>query len=300
MRKGYDTIYLFLSYDKLPVDYCLTEYLEDVKTYHNKNGEFIYSMATIDNLRVILNRSGLRIQNSFCNLSSKELNKSYLGKELRVTIKELNDLLGVDLFKAKVTRLDFYFDIITKYYPNTYLNFFGDKNWYKTLHQENGKYYLIKKRRLVIYNKSKQLKIEDLFILRYEIRFLNRISEQFKITELIVENLCCNEFIKQIEKIALEEYHSIEKIHNVIFKLNKKMNLKQIDTVIYKAGIKSLGLNKIIESLNACSLIGLCNATQKHRYKKKIHSINKLETNENEENLVDEIETKLIELVSQD
>lgn len=298
MRKGYDTIKMILAPEFLPEDYLLSEYLEETDNYKDDNGELIYSKSKIGNLMIYHDKKGLKIQNSLFNFCPTEHYAPYLGTDLGQTIDQLNFLLGVDLYYAKVTRFDFCFDISTKYNPNVYFKFLGEKRRYKNSQFEDGKYYKTSQRELLFYNKSKKLKITTENILRYEIRFTKRIRQQFKLRELTINNLCDFDFIKEIEIIALNEYLSIKKHPNIIFSLSEKLCSKKIDTIIYQAGIKSIGVERIIEAINISHLAGLCNTTQKHRYKKKLHQVNNLSLDKTKANLINEIDNKLIELIN--
>lgn len=300
MRKGYDTIALFIPKEFLPINYQLSEYMNNTTNYNDDSGQLIYAKSKIGNLTLFQSEKGLSVRNSLFNFSPSEHDCPYLGDDLRQTIEELNDVLGVNLYKAKITRFDFCFDIVTRYSPNVYFKFFGEKIRYKISDFEDGKYYKTSQRELVFYNKSKQLKIKHKNILRYEIRFAKRIRQQLKLEELTAEDLCDSDFIKQIELIALNEYLSIKKYSNsMLFNLNDKLCSKKIDTLIFQAGVKSIGVERIIEAINISHLAGLCNSTQKHRYKKKLHKINNLSMDKTKKNLIIEIDNKLIELINQ-
>ncbi len=299
MRKGYDTVHLFLFTEFLPLNYDLSEYLEDVKTYYDKSGEFQYSSVQLKNIIIRLNKNGLSIRNSLCNFYSENFQGSFLNIELYQTIVKLNELLDINLFEAKVTRFDFFFDIETKHNPNFYLKFYGEKKRYECSHYPNGKYYKIAQKTLVFYNKSKEVNMKKVNIMRFEIRYLKNIKKQLQYDELRLKHLCEQTFIKHIESNALHEYLSIEKYYHSIFNLNEKLTSKKIDMVIYNKGVMSIGVNKVLDDLNKSYLKGNLTATQIHRYRKKMRTINDSLKEVNKVNHLDEIDSKLSELINQ-
>jgi len=146
-------------------------------------------------------------------------------------IRNLSDVLHVDMKQAKVCRADVATVINTKYKPEAYFGYLGDKPHFRRSHADaTTLYYKTNKRVLIFYDKAAEAKsnihagLDGCNLLRYELRFIKGLNEQLK-AEVLGATLYEPAFYEKIVMRLYDEYKTIQKI--------KKQNVmtKDIETV---------------------------------------------------------------------
>ncbi|RCW31383.1 phage/plasmid replication protein [Marinilabilia salmonicolor] len=179
----FDTINLRLSSDEVKG----TDLLSEIPNHFEVTSESMYQTGPsvsgyIGNLRVSVNERGVKVGNgSLC--------KYYLGDNLQTigrqdtqkAIQKISDTLHLPFDRAHVTRLDIAQNLILKHPLPVYLNHLGTAQYYTRFEQPDSVYYSNSKRRLVFYNKVKEVTarrepIPELYRGRNALRFESKPS----------------------------------------------------------------------------------------------------------------------------
>jgi hypothetical protein len=302
MRKGYDTVNLFLSDEHLPIGYSLENYIDEKHITHRVNSkeERISSTAKMDNLIIIHNRQGLSIRNSFCKFCLKGNLKSFCEFELMEIFQSIGDTYGIDIFKAKVTRLDFFYDILMNHNPAIYMKLLLSKSRFKVHRFEFNKYFKTNAVEYGVYDKSKEMK-EYGNILRFELRLKKGVKKKLNelgmnLSSLTAQDLCTLSFRLNLEKILINGYLSIKKDELSLSRADV-INTKSLKRYIMQTGIKSIGIEKLIKEIDAYKKVKYIKSHQSRRLKNKLLEINNTEThNGNANHFINEFDTKMVAL----
>lgn len=222
------------------------DFLEEIPCFleniaeHYCNGQVSVS-GYLNGLHVLANAFQLKVKNgSLC--------KFYLGDNLQTmgrrdverAIEKLSDHLHVPMSKAIVTRLDLGQNLIMKYQPEVYFNHLGQLRYANRLMEPNGLYYLMNGRTLAFYDKSKERKshhdpLPQLYkkknVLRYEMRFLNRLQKRLGEPEVTASLLYNERFYVKALKLWKENYCNIQKINDRIMNFEKMTTKKDAQTL---------------------------------------------------------------------
>lgn len=302
MRKGYDTIHLFLSEEHLPQGYSLEDYIGEEHITHRVNsiGDWISSTVKMDNLYILLTNQGLKIQNSFCNFSQHDNLLSFCEFELMEVLESIRDTYGVDIFKATVTRLDFFYDIDMRDNPAIYLQLLLAMPRFKVHHFELNKYFKTTSMEYAIYDKSKERKTSG-NKLRFEMRLLKGVKgrlnrEGFNLASLTARDLCSLDFRQKLETVLMDGYMSIKK-DELVFNREDIKDYKSLVRYVMQAGINAIGLDRMFKELETYKKVKYLKKHQYYRFKKQLLKINNTESHAGMANhFIEELNTKMSEL----
>ena len=216
----YDTIHFWIHRADISFDpFQIANLLSNVVKSSSDNG---YSFTgRLNNFIVKATEAGISVKGS--------LSKFYFGNNIQTltlqdtqkAIQMLSERLQISLFQAKVTRIDIGAVLITKHAPASYFKFLGNKaRFERVLKTKNSLCYETIKRILAFYDKTLEtnksgMNIPDEFkesnLLRYELRFTQRIPNQLNEKEVNGETLCKPIFYSKLIKLWKDEYKSIQK-----------------------------------------------------------------------------------------
>ncbi|MEE4196571.1 MAG: phage/plasmid replication protein [Bacteroidales bacterium] len=231
----YDTLHMWLEWSKVEqLDLTQTiNILSNTKEYRSKDNNSL--IGKLNNFRVTINETGISLKGSLAKYYYGNNFETLTRDDTKKAIEKLSADLYLPMQLSKITRLDFGANLILNYPVSSYISFLGDKRYFKRVQAtKTSLYYNTIKKRINIYDKIKEAKskksyIPDYFkrknVLRYELRFEKRVSEQFNRPELIASTLYDEDFFKSLINILKQEYDSIQKIN----KLDVK-NVKEIKT----------------------------------------------------------------------
>lgn len=183
-RCGYDTIRL--KSENHPDS---LSNIQDL-TYHSKPGKSDWQTGYIGGMRISIHSQGTTIQGSLASFLRGNNWLLASPQDASESLTKLSELLELDLFQAKVARLDFAQDIVVDNRPHDYYPYLGIIPGKWTRRQDrNTLYYDQIEKQLAIYDKIKQMAkeghflppgIEAAFIIRCELRLLKRAYNALK------------------------------------------------------------------------------------------------------------------------
>lgn len=274
-----------------------------------ETGNLLSYKGSYKNMKVYSNQGGVAVMGS--------LTKFYLGDNLktlsRLQIKEamelLSDTFHLDMLKAKVTRLDFGFNLTMDKVVREYFHLLGLCPKLIRLENVSSKelsvYYRSHAKRI---NRSKELCFYDKMVeanlpkhdnlLRYELRFFKRLSQQLGVSEVLGETLLNDNFYTHLVNLWGGNYFNIEKRKS--FKMANMVNISkpneafnalvallysQVDPALIEAFLATLKEDKVFSDPKSYT-----------RLHQKIRKINTNITFVAENDLINELDMKIKEM----
>ena len=245
----FDTVNLILHQEKVSDDF-----LESVPCYLDNFGTHEFSEKVsvtgyLGNLKIGVNKNTVKINGgSLSKYYFQDSFKTMKRKDVQRAIEKLSDDLHLPFKSANVTRIDIAQNLFMDHPEKIYYPYLGNAQYYSRSESSNGLYYMNKKRTKVFYGKIREqknkkqtipLELIGTNILRYELRFLKRIREQFK-QEINGGTLYDESFFHLLLQRYEKEYLKINK------KRNPLQNMKATgSTKIFRDYLAILGLDKL-------------------------------------------------------
>lgn len=220
----FDTVNLRLSSDEVKG----TDLLSEIPNHFEVTSESMYQTGPsvsgyIDNLKVTVNERGIRVGNgSLCKYYLGDNFQTIGRQDTQKAIQKISDTLHLPFDRAHVTRLDIAQNLILKHPLPVYFNHLGTAQYYTRFEQPDSVYYSNSKRKLVFYNKVKEITakrepVPELYrgrnALRFEMRLEKRLREQFKRKEVTANLLFDEKFYIKLIDWWFDEYQNIQKIN---------------------------------------------------------------------------------------
>lgn len=300
----YDTIHMYLEQESASEIDMLAEipvYLDNV-TEIAKTDWLIYS-GHLKNLKVSVTKRRVSIKGSLAKYYLGDNIQTLTRQDTEKAIEQLSKELNLPLEKAVVTRIDLAHNFIMKHEPKAYYNLLGETRYLKRYVKPNSLYYENSNRTRVFYDKPLQLKFakeeipeiwKDKNVLRYEIRYSKRLSNQLKEPELLVSTLFKESFYIKLVKQYISDFKSIHKVPEVNLNFESLTSPKDFFDQLIVMKIDELGDERVMELIEE---LRARNTFEKSEYYSRIKrdirlKREKFSMNENEP-LMDELTTKI-------
>lgn len=272
------------------------EHLLHNATIREKDKCFIY-VCSVSNFKIKLfldsNSKPYRI--SF----NGSLAKFYFGNNLevldlkatRLAIESLSKELGVNLSKAKITRLDFGINVSVKHPVHEYISsiqsyprlkfgryketisFFSFKGSKALTFYD--KIYQLKNRDPLLYNKL-PIHIKNLNLLRFEVRFKKNLNSNLGTKNLTMNNLYQERIFSLLQQQlidTLDRVHIMETNNIPDSTILKDYGLKNFLSIY---GLFNLGYNRVLNLISDQKFDVKNESVKKSRLRKQLIEINKL------------------------
>ena len=211
----------------------LLPYLSEITERQNEKTGYSCS-GKIGDYTVNLYEWGVNLKGSLAKFFLPSNIHTLTRSATRQAIEQLSDNIHTDIRLAVVRRADVSTVIPTKYQPTDYYSYLGEKTFFKRLqaHKET-LYYNTNKRQLIFYDKVKEAKSKGVVvppslgnnILRYELRFLNKIHTQLN-TKVTGKTLYDENFYYSIIQYWYKEFKDIQKLKKEGIMINEVNNKK--------------------------------------------------------------------------
>ena len=182
------------------------------------------SFGYLNNLRVSVYENGLYIVGSLAKYFNGGNIYTLNRKDTERAVVKLSDELGVDISSAKVSYIEFGDAFIMKYPVQEYLKRLSAMPRLARNQQESTLYFQTKgiedPKKFVFYDKETELRkkkeplpdgFRGLNLLRYEMRFKNRLPQQLGWLEVTASTLYNREFYRKMLNLYQQSYFSITK-----------------------------------------------------------------------------------------
>jgi len=232
----YDTCYFFIQRvrqdDFQNIVGCLTGARETTDT---ATGEVLATVGSLNNMKVSVSMAGLSVKGSLCKFYLPDNTFTLSRNTTKDALTKLSDSLHIDFDEAKLTRIDVSTHFIMSKPAPTYYPFLGLCTHYQrtqatahTLYYNNMAKDL--QRTMVFYDKLPEVEARDgitpdVFVgenlLRYESRWVRRLPQQLRVSEVKGRTLYDATFYHYIIDLWAKNYFSIQKIKK---QKNESMN----------------------------------------------------------------------------
>jgi hypothetical protein len=175
---------------------------------------------------------------------------NFTRAETSLALNRLEQLLGVELSTAKVTRIDFGFNIMLDHPVDTYFKSLCNKSFTKRMPVSNETlYFKGKLLELCFYNKTVQLR--DTFqsihnsyfyqnLVRYEMKLTKRVAKSLGYSMITCADLIDEAFYNRLKHAWYDQYQSIDKLTYVQPDYYGE-NLTQFKNYLMLEGIEKIG-----------------------------------------------------------
>jgi hypothetical protein len=259
----YDTIKLWLPCEMIKE----REYLQRVpklltnvkETYKADTGE-VYCTGSILGMSAIVCEAGISLKGSICKSYLKDNFKTLTRQDTQRAIEQIQDFTNLPILQADVRQIDFAQNLIVSQQPTSFYNLLGECQHYRRLVQPKSVYYKNTMRQKVFYSKVDEGKAKrqilpsiwaNRHILRYELRYISRIAQQFNRSQLQALNLFNEAFYIEMVERWINEYENINKNNSILHQMNSKAIKKPNDYIMQLALMKinELGINEVMEGI---------------------------------------------------
>ena len=219
----FDTVEFYLLQEDCPkIDFlqAVPKYIYFISEGAGKFGPYVN--GNYGGYKVNINRYKIAFSKcSLCRFKFGNNLETLSRGDTRQIIEKMENDLHLPVGMANLTRIDLAKHITMKHNPEVYLPHLGESRYYKRLEQPNGLNYQNTKRTLTFYNKiieqqDKNKPIPEFYdgrnLLRYELRFLKRLPEQFNMPKITLSLLADETFHQMLVKQWRDEYININKV----------------------------------------------------------------------------------------
>ena len=273
---GYDTISAFIMSVLIPKNFTLERF--DLTDYcvFNYKGE-LYESGMLGNLYMRYKiGSWLKVRGSFSNYFHNYQIANFTNIELKECIDSLSFLLGINLFKSDVKKVDLRVDCIMDYPALVYLSSLGKAKGFKRLENLNQVIYKGKDE-MSFYGKTEEQRSRGIETDMNIFRFENKINKNLfkdKGVKLTIEELTQQKYFDKFKEIALNNFNRVnfEKIY-----IPNNVEIIGVKSFIESYALEGFesngGKDKAIEVIDNLREINAISRKTKKSLKDKVNSI---------------------------
>jgi len=179
---------------------------------------------------------------------------NFTRSDAELSLKRLQNLLGIDISQAKITRIDIAYNFEVSHPIETYLKLLCSRDRMKRWTVSNESLYFKDQRKeLNFYNKVVQLtdtnqpvlsKNIKKNILRYELRIKSGLNKILGHNEITCATLIDESFYRSLVGLWYNEYQAIVKLHYAPA-TNYGKNLTEFKKYLMMAGVEKIGASEV-------------------------------------------------------
>jgi hypothetical protein len=306
----FDTINFWLSKDSLK-SCCMRDIagrLSKVKEAFDVDTGTAKITGSLSNYHATINDNGLFLAGSLSKLYFGENQSSLSRSTTKDALNMLADALSIPLELADITRIDVACNLPMQHDVPAYYPSLGDARHYRRLEQNNGIYYSNHQKQMLFYGKLheqqiKQVPVLPIFqqrnVLRYELRFMNRVKNQFNLSELKPDKLTDEQFYIDILNRWKDEYFKIYRHKLLTFKPEIMNSTKAFEQQLMAIGLQAIGGEaqawQMIEQAKQQGMFE--NKMQAKRLKDKLKDLCNQPACTTQNQLIEELDKKIKEAV---
>lgn len=300
----YDTLNIWLPAQSIAQVSSLNNipYLFSNLTEHTKADSTFFS-GQFDGLKASVSNSGLSLKGSLCKYYLNDNIKTLTRQDTQRAFEKLADTLHLPMSEAVISRIDLAQSFIVNYPTELYYPYLGESNYFKRLIQPQSLYYNNGLRVKLFYNKVAEAKKkrvllpeiwQDKNVLRYELRYVSRLPQQFNTSKVIAKTLFEEQFYINLIDRWQAEYEAINKLNYSSINYNKMNKPKDFINQMAAMYINTIGQSealKLVEQMKASN----CFEHKEYysRVKQDIKKLSKSYEPDNKNELIAELSKKI-------
>jgi len=273
----------------------------NLSIYSKTQYEGGYSLnGSLKDLRIKITKDWLKGEGSLAKYFLGDNIQTLTRKAAQQSIERLSEELGIDISKANVLRLDLAQNFKTKAPEMEYIKRLGELPRFERLPQSNGVYYKTKNQVLVFYSKVKELKDKGVYIperwkhsyiLRYELRLMQRIPNQLNRKTVLMEDLYQEEFYLQMLILWRTKYNEIKKVKELL-ELKPTTSTKELEEMFACLALQAIGQERALDMVNSWKREGL-DKKQLYNHRNLIRKLSSLDAITRDSELISELDEKI-------
>lgn len=310
----YDSINFWLDRVDVPNFDNVVNRLQTARETTDCNTGEVWTCGNLENLKAKITMAGVSIKGSLAKYYFPNNAYTLNRKQVKEAIEKLSDDLGLPINKARITRIDVSSNFIMTHPIQRYFEILGISKYYNRIQATNNTlYYHMKgadrKRSMCFYDKAREIEsnkeqlpnaLIETNLLRYEVRWLKRVPQQFKEAQVIGETLYQRNFYNKAVQGWADNYFSIQKKKKI--KIDVMKSIKSVSDAFNYICAFAIGrlppdeVQELMNDLKANKVFG-DNRTYYTRLRQKINqlsnNINLMEADELAKELDEEINNVL-------
>lgn len=226
-----------------------------------------YKTGNLGNLKLYWNNQIITVKGSLSKWFLEDNFQMLDYKGIALATEKLSDIFSLSFKKAEVIRLDLAGNLLMKFKPAAYYKYLVSSKYYKRLEQPKSIYFINKLRTKLFYDKIAELRknrettpseFYGSNILRYELRYMKKIANEFNCPTINLEKLSDKDFYLSLINNWENEYKLVRKRREAsyfdyaIIKTKKQLREYALLKYIEIEG----GLDKIVQQLNEAKIRG--------------------------------------------
>ena len=234
----------------------LKQTLSHVTESRNSHG---YSFkGNLGNYKIKVSENWIKGEGSLAKFHLGNNVKTLTRKGTEEAIEHLSDLLSLDISKASPLRIDIAQNFRVSQDENSYFNLLGELPKFKRNQLSDGLYYTTQKKVLLFYSKVKELRHKGEMIpepwnsgymLRYELRYMERIGEQLNQGRpMTLAQVYSEKFYLQM-LCEWEQYFQQIKKMTLLDTIKRTNSPKTLERQLATMSVKAIGEQVILEQI---------------------------------------------------
>ncbi len=306
-RVMYDTVNMTLYQSDCPnTDFLhsVPPQIEVSNVGKNMYGEYITgSLGGKLDIR-ITERSVKICDNSICKYYLRDNFQTLSRGDTKRAIEQISDCLKLPFDRANLTRIDVAQNFVMRYEEKLYYPYLGELPYFNRLEQDNGLYYKNGRKTSLFYGKEYEQKVKgnlipelykDKNVLRYEYRLLKRLGETLNEPEVKAYMLYDEVFYSKIVRMWKENYLKIHKLKSKINAMPPTNSKKGfIENLAYMT-ISDIGQPQVLKKIKEWQSMNAITKKQAYDLRKGVKEISKVTFDEQGNELIQELDKKIIQ-----
>ena len=252
----------------------------------------------------------IKITENSVKILDSSLCKYYLGNNFKTlgksdtkhAIVQISDLLHLPFNLANVTRIDVAQNLIMQHPEKLYYPYLGESQHYNRLEQNNGLYYNNNLRQKLFYGKEHEQKIKKQVIpelyknrhtLRFELRFRNRLREQFNLPKITADLLYNESFYSELVKRWKKEYLNINKNGLPFTSIPPTGSKKDLLNALAHYALNNIGQPQVLKQIIEWQTLGIITKKQAYDLRATIKKISQNSYSNEGNQLINELDKKI-------
>ncbi|MFN7913175.1 MAG: phage/plasmid replication protein [Bacteroidota bacterium] len=271
-------------------------------TQHSKADSTFFS-GHFEGLKASVSNSGLSLKGSLCKYYLNDNIKTLTRQDTQRAFEKLADTLHLPMSEAVISRIDLAQSFLVNYPAELYYPYLGESNYFKRLVQPSSLYYNNGLRVKLFYNKVAEAKKrrvllpeiwQDKHVLRYELRYVSRLPQQFNINQVKAKTLFEERFYINLIERWKEEYDAIDKLNHSNINYNKMKKPKDFMNQMAAMYIKSIGQNEVLKLVEQMKANNCFEHKEYYsRLKRDIKKLSKIDEQSKNNELITELTKKI-------
>lgn len=305
----YDNIDFILRKENCPgVDFLATipQYLSSSGIAHgvDRFGQK-YVSGYYENFCIKVTEPRIKIyKGSLCKYFLGDNFKTLSRSDSMRAVEKMSDELHIPVDLANITRIDAAQNLIVQHPERAYYSLLGEAQYYERAPKGNGLYYNNNLRTLVFYGKEHEQKVKgqpipelyrERHIIRYEMRYKERLAKQFNRPEIIAATLYDELFYTEIVNRWRDEYRAIKKNKSNLFNMKPTGSTKELLANLALIAILEMGQPNVLNIVKIWQEGGEISRKQAYDLRTAINSLSNCPKGEAGSELIIELDRKIKE-----